>query len=119
MIAVDDADAAGLRHGDGERAFGHRIHRRRDQRNAELDSRVRRVRVSVSSGRTAEAAGTSKTSSKVSACRISMRASRSRLALAYTGRGRVKGSASSADQPCRHLASLRAMRRRGSPVATT
>ena len=36
-IAVDDADAAGLGHGDGEPAFGHRIHRRREQRNAERD----------------------------------------------------------------------------------
>ncbi len=36
-VAVDDADSAGLRHRDRERAFGHRIHRRRDQRDAELD----------------------------------------------------------------------------------
>ena len=36
-VAVDDADPAGLRHRDRERAFGHRVHRRRDQRDAELD----------------------------------------------------------------------------------
>ena len=36
-IAVDDANPAGLRHRDRERAFGDRIHRRRDQRDAELD----------------------------------------------------------------------------------
>ena len=36
-VAVDDANSAGLRHCDRERAFGHRIHRRRDQRDAELD----------------------------------------------------------------------------------
>src|SRR5260370_34160704 len=37
-----------------------------------LTSRVSRVRVSVSVGRIDEAAGTSRTTSKVSACRISM-----------------------------------------------
>ena len=37
-----------------------------------LTALVRRVRVSASAGRTEEAAGTSKTSSKVSAWRISM-----------------------------------------------
>ena len=36
-VLVDDADAAGLRHGDGQAAFGHGIHRRGDQRDAELD----------------------------------------------------------------------------------
>ena len=36
-VAVDDADAAGLGHRDRQRAFGHRVHRRRDQRDAELD----------------------------------------------------------------------------------
>ncbi len=36
-VAMDDAETAGLRHCDRERAFRHRIHRRRDQRNAELD----------------------------------------------------------------------------------
>ena len=36
-ILVDDADAAGLRHGDRHGCFGHRIHRRRHQWNAELD----------------------------------------------------------------------------------
>ena len=34
-IAVDDAEPARLRHGDGKRALRHRIHRRRDERNAE------------------------------------------------------------------------------------
>ena len=36
-VAVNDANSAGLRHRDRQRAFGHRVHRRRDQRNAELD----------------------------------------------------------------------------------
>ena len=36
-VAVNDADPAGLRHRDRERAFGHGVHRRRDQRDAELD----------------------------------------------------------------------------------
>ncbi len=36
-IAVDDADAAGLRHGNGEPRFGHRVHRRGDDRDIERD----------------------------------------------------------------------------------
>ena len=36
-IAMDDADAAGLRHGDGETGFGHRIHGRRQQWYIEFD----------------------------------------------------------------------------------
>ena len=36
-IAVDDADAARLRHGNGEPRFGHSIHRRRENRDIEVD----------------------------------------------------------------------------------
>ena len=36
-ILVDDAEAACLRHGDGEPAFGHRVHGGRNQRDAEAD----------------------------------------------------------------------------------
>ena len=36
-VAMDDADAAGLRHGDGEPRFGHRVHGRRKDRDVELD----------------------------------------------------------------------------------
>jgi len=36
-VAVDDAETAGLRHRDRERAFGHRVHGGRDQRDAKLD----------------------------------------------------------------------------------
>ena len=36
-IAVDDADAAGLRHGDGEARFCDRVHRRRQDREVEVD----------------------------------------------------------------------------------
>ena len=36
-ILVDDAHAAGLRHGDGQARFGHRVHGGGDQRNAQLD----------------------------------------------------------------------------------
>ena len=37
-ILVQDADPAGLRHGDREPALGHRVHRRGDQRNAQRDA---------------------------------------------------------------------------------
>ncbi len=36
-VAVDDADAAGLRHGDGEPGFGHRVHGGRGDRQVEAD----------------------------------------------------------------------------------
>ena len=36
-VAVDDADAAGLRHGDGEPRLGHRVHGRGDDRQIEAD----------------------------------------------------------------------------------
>src|SRR6185312_8161079 len=36
-VLVDDADAAGLRHGDGEPCFGNRVHRGRDDRNVQTD----------------------------------------------------------------------------------
>ena len=38
-ILVDDADPAGLGHGDGHMALRHRIHGRGEQRDAELDGR--------------------------------------------------------------------------------
>ena len=38
-IAVDDADAAGLRHGDGHLALGDRVHGRGDDRHIEGDRR--------------------------------------------------------------------------------
>ena len=37
-VAVNDAHAAGLRHGDGEARFGDRIHRGGDERDVELDA---------------------------------------------------------------------------------
>ena len=37
-VAVDDPDAAGLGHGDGEARLGHRVHRRGNERDAELDA---------------------------------------------------------------------------------
>jgi len=36
-VAVNHADSARLRHRDRQRAFGHRIHCRRDQRDPKLD----------------------------------------------------------------------------------
>ena len=36
-VAVDDADAAGLRHGDGEPRLGDRVHRRGDDRQVQRD----------------------------------------------------------------------------------
>ena len=66
-VAVDDAEPAGLRHGDGQRLSV------TVSMAAEISGmpssmvEVSRVLVSVSFGRTAEAAGTSRTSSKVSA----------------------------------------------------
>ena len=38
-VLVDDADAAGLGHGDGHGRLGHGVHRRGDQRDAQLDAR--------------------------------------------------------------------------------
>ena len=37
QVAVDDADAAGLGHGDGKTAFGHRIHGGREDRQVQID----------------------------------------------------------------------------------
>ncbi|MCY1292616.1 hypothetical protein D9M70_418500 [compost metagenome] len=37
QVAVDDADAAGLCHGDREAPFGHRVHRRRQDRQVEVN----------------------------------------------------------------------------------
>ena len=38
-VAVDDADAAGLRHGDRHVRFGHRVHGRGDDRDVEARCR--------------------------------------------------------------------------------
>jgi hypothetical protein len=64
---VDDAYAAFLRDRDGEARFGDRVHRRGDDRMLSRMPRVRRVDRSTSRGSTSEYAGTSRTSSKVSA----------------------------------------------------
>ena len=53
-VLVDDADAAGLGHGDRHRRLGHGVHRGGDEGDVQRDSRVKRVRVSVWFGRTAE-----------------------------------------------------------------
>ena len=66
-VLVDDADAAFLRDGDREARLGDGVHRRGNERDVELDLRVRRVLRETSRGRTREWAGTSRTSSKVSA----------------------------------------------------
>ena len=71
-VAVNDAHAAGLRHGDGEARLGHRIHGGGDERDIELMSRVSRVVVLTSAGSTSDAPGSRSTSSKVKASRISM-----------------------------------------------
>ena len=49
-IAVNDADAAGLRHGDRHVRFGHGVHRRSDDRNIERDA-ARDSRADVDFGR--------------------------------------------------------------------
>ena len=67
-IAVDHADAAGLRHGDGELRLGDRVHGRgQDREYARKIERVTRDETSTSLGSTSEAAGRISTSSKVSA----------------------------------------------------
>ena len=43
-VAVDDADAAGAGQGDREARLGHRVHRRRDERDRERD-RARQPRL--------------------------------------------------------------------------
>ena len=50
QISVNDADAAGLRHGDGEPRLGHRVHRRGDDRQMQPMSRVSRVDTSTAEG---------------------------------------------------------------------
>ena len=37
VVAVDDANAAGLRHGDGQTCVGDGVHRRGQDRNVEID----------------------------------------------------------------------------------
>ena len=49
-IAVDDAEAAGLRHGDRHPRFGHRIHRRGDDRHVERDG-LGQLRADIDLGR--------------------------------------------------------------------
>ena len=53
-VLVDDADAAGLGHGDGHRALGHGVHAAATSGMFSAMSRVKRVRVSVWFGSTAE-----------------------------------------------------------------
>ncbi len=69
-VAVDDADAAGLRHGDGEARLGDRVHRRGDDRQVEADrARQPRRRCRLRPAGRSEWPGFSRTSSKVSASR--------------------------------------------------
>ena len=49
-VAVDHADAAGLRHGDGEAGLRHRIHGGRDDRQVERN-RARQPRAHIDLGR--------------------------------------------------------------------
>ena len=79
-VAVDDAEAAGLGHGDGQPALGDRVHGGGDDRDGELMARVRRVRVSKPRpASTGDAPGFSRTSSKV---RYSGKSTTSGLAIA-------------------------------------
>ena len=50
QVAVDDADAAGLRHGDGEPRLGDRVHGRRQDRQVEAD-RAGQPRADIGLGR--------------------------------------------------------------------
>ena len=65
QIAVNDADAAGLRHGDRHMRFGHGVHGRRHDRDIEPMLRVIRERISTSDGSTSDKPGLISTSSKV------------------------------------------------------
>ena len=57
-VAVDHADAAGLRHGDGEPRLGHRVHGGGQDRDMQRrSSGSRGMRTSTSLGSTSEAAG--------------------------------------------------------------
>ena len=46
QVAVDDTDTADLRHGDGERGFGHRVHGRADEWHVHRDA-TRQARVKL------------------------------------------------------------------------
>ncbi len=60
QVAMNDAETAGLRHRDGERSFGNRVHRGRDERDAQLDA-VGQPRSGIAcAGRMDDAAGTSR-----------------------------------------------------------
>ena len=67
QVAVHDADAAGPGQGDGEAGLGDGVHRRRDDRDGQLDARREPGRRSTRwPGRTFDSAGMSSTSSNVS-----------------------------------------------------
>ena len=65
-VAVDDADAAGLRHGDSEPGLGDGVHRRGHDRQVRGIERVRRVAMLTPLGITAEWPGRKRTSSNAS-----------------------------------------------------
>ena len=68
QVAVDDADAAGLRHGDRETRLGDGVHRGRNDRQIERDRRASAgCVISTAEGITREWPGRSSTSSKVNA----------------------------------------------------
>ena len=71
QVAVKHADPAELRHGDRHVGFGHRVHRRGQDRDVERDFAGQRVRVSAWLGSTLDSSGCSSTSSKVSPSGIS------------------------------------------------
>ena len=67
QVLVDDADAALLRHRDGQPGLGDRVHRRAEQRHVDADVARDPRRHVDALGSTCECRGTSSTSSKVSA----------------------------------------------------
>ena len=77
-VAVEDADSALAGQRDGQPRLGDRVHRGRDDRDLRARSpRVSRVAVDTSLGSTADAAGTSSTSSNVSPSCANFRSSAS------------------------------------------
>ena len=64
-ILVNDANAAGLRHGDRKARFGDGVHGGRDDGDREFDPPVSLVRVETWPGNTEDAPGFISTSSKV------------------------------------------------------
>ena len=70
QVAVDDADAAGLRHGDRHLGLGHGVHGRGDDRDVERDlAGDAACGYRRRTGSTSDRPGLSSTSSKVSASR--------------------------------------------------